>query len=203
MTGAVVSTSVADGSGRLQVGPARTNTYKLNSVATRDVDLAYTFWLEQMPTSSGTTVWGIPRSTATGDYRVRMNITPTGGMSAQLVRLVGSETVLVSSFNVSGSYTVNQRIKVRVQALGASPTTLRVKIWSDSEKEEPAAWLASVTDSTAGLQQAGAVGVASNLAGSFSSAVVRLDDFRATERADLAEDVKNQSLTPAESVLER
>jgi len=71
-----------------------------------------------------------------------------------------------------------------VQGFGASPTTLRAKIWS-ATAAEPDAWLETVTDSTDGLQVAGSVGLASNLAGNFNTSVIRIDDLVATERTEL------------------
>ena len=73
---------------------------------------------------------------------------------------------------------------MRVQAFGSSPTTIRARVWLDGGAE-PTTWQTSVTDSTAGLQQAGGVGLASYLAGSFSSAVARWDDLVAVERNEL------------------
>lgn len=75
------------------------------------------------------------------------------------------------------SYTVGSTLNIRVQATGTSPTTLRAKAWK-STQAEPASWQVSTTDSTAGLQAAGGVGVATFL--SSTSTVfptVSLDDL--------------------------
>ena len=186
VTGAAVSTSVADGSARLQVGPARTNQYKLASTSSRDTDLVHLLWLEQAPTGAGASLWSTVRSTATGDYRVKLRVAPSGVMTSQLVKVVnGTESALTNLVTVpGGSLAVNQRIRIRVQGFGASPTTLRAKIWS-ATAAEPDAWLETVTDSTDGLQVAGSVGLASNLAGNFNTSVIRIDDLVATERTEL------------------
>ena len=63
---------------------------------------------------------------------------------------------------------------------GTSPTTVRAKIWRTGQAE-PTAWLSSVTDSTAGLQVAGAIGLQSSLSSAATSTVVtRFDNFSAT-----------------------
>lgn len=62
------------------------------------------------------------------------------------------------------THAVNTFFWLRVQAIGASPTTLRAKVWEDGTPE-PAAWDISEDDSTVGLQQAGAVGVRTFLGG--------------------------------------
>jgi len=185
LAGSAVTGSVVDGSARISVAAARTNTYKLNAVATRDTDLVHTIWLEQAPSGGGATLWTAARSTTSGDYRVRLTINAAGTMSASLVKLVGSaETALTTAVQVPGTYAANLKLRIRVQAFGASPTTVRAKIWLAADTE-PTAWTASTTDSTAGLQQAGAIGIASNLLGSFTSSIIRIDDLVATERTEL------------------
>ncbi len=184
--GAAVSTSVVDGTGRIAVGAARTNTFKLAAVATRDTDLAHSLWLEQMPSGGGASLWTTGRSTATGDYRVRLNIAPSGAMTARLVKVVGGlESALTTTVAVPGEgYAVNQQVRIRIQVFGASPTTVRAKIWRVAGTE-PAAWLVSTTDGTTGLQQAGSLGLASNLLGTTAVSIIRIDNVEATERTGL------------------
>jgi len=184
--GSAPSASVVDGSGRLAPAAARTNTYKLNSVVTLNTDLIHTIWLEQNPSGGGATLWTIGRSTSTGDYRVKLNINSAGTMTAQLVKVVGSsETALTTSVTIpGGTYTVNQRLRIRIQTFGTSPTTVRAKIWQ-ATGTEPTAWLANVTDNTVGLQQAGAIGLVSNRLGTAPTWIIRIDDLVATERSDL------------------
>ncbi|HST84685.1 MAG TPA: PKD domain-containing protein [Kineosporiaceae bacterium] len=184
--GSAVTTSVVDGTGRISVGAARTNTFKLNSVATRDTDLVHTLWLEQMPSGGGATLWTTGRSTSAGDYRVRLLIAPGGTMTAQLTKVVGTaETVLTSAVTVpGGNYAINQRLRIRIQVFGASPTTIRAKIWQ-ATVTEPTTWLASATDSTTGLQVAGSIGLVSNLLGTSTASIIRIDDVLATERTEL------------------
>ena len=56
-------------------------------------------------------------------------------------------------------------LAVRLEVTGTSPTTVRWKVWR-AGAAEPAAWTVTATDTTAGLQQAGHVGVRSYLSGS-------------------------------------
>ena len=60
---------------------------------------------------------------------------------------------------------------VRTLVTGANPTTLRAKVW-DAATSEPAGWTATWTDSTASLQVAGDVGIASYISGSASGTPV-------------------------------
>jgi hypothetical protein len=107
-------------------------------------------------------------------------------MTARLVRVVGGvESALTTTVAVPGeSYAVNQQLRIRIQVFGASPTTVRAKIWRVAGTE-PAAWLASATDGTPGLQQAGSLGLASNLLGTTAVSIIRIDNVEATERTGL------------------
>jgi large repetitive protein len=69
---------------------------------------------------------------------------------------------------------------MRLQVSGASPTTLRGKVWAASAAE-PSAWMMQTTDSTAGLQAPGYVGVEAAVTATVTNAPVSvlLDDLRA------------------------
>jgi hypothetical protein len=60
---------------------------------------------------------------------------------------------------------------VRFQAVGTSPTTLRVKVWAQGQAE-PAGWLLTRTDSAGPLQGAGSVGFYHYVSGSTADAPV-------------------------------
>jgi trimeric autotransporter adhesin len=186
VTGSGVSTSVTEGSGRIVVLPARTNTFKLASASALDTDLVHTLWLEQSPSGAGATLSTTVRSTSSGDYRLKLKVAPVGTMTSQLVKVVGStETALTVLTTVPGGpLAVNQRIRIRVQAFGAGPTTVRARIWP-AAAAEPQTWPAAGTDSTPALQVPGSIGLVSNLLGNFDNSVIRIDDLLATERTEL------------------
>jgi PKD repeat protein len=178
--------SVVDGSARLSVPSSRTIVARLGSVSSLNIDLVHTVWLEQAATSSGSYLYSTARSTSPGDYRAKIKIVPTGVATIQIVKSIGSADTALGTAIVAPDvqYVPGQKLRVRIQAFGASPTTIRAKVWPLTGTE-PTAWLTSVTDSTTGMQIPGAVGVASYLAGSFSAAVARWDDVVATERTEL------------------
>ncbi len=64
-------------------------------------------------------------------------------------------------------------IKVRVQVTGTSPTTIRAKVWQASGTE-PTAWQQSITDSAAGMQAPGSVGISPYLSSSSTVTPVTL-----------------------------
>ena len=63
-----------------------------------------------------------------------------------------------TSRSAVSTYAAGETLKVRAQATGTSPTTVRVKVWK-STTTEPTAWAATATDSTAGLQAPGSIGL--------------------------------------------
>jgi hypothetical protein len=84
----------------------------------------------------------------------------------------GTETALGPETTVTGlTYGPNTQLRIRFQAFGTNPTTLRAKVWL-ANGAEPAAWQVSTTDSTAGLQAAGGVGLKGYLSGTSNNAPV-------------------------------
>ncbi len=92
--------------------------------------------------------------------RARVHLLGTGAVRADLLRTVGgARTTLGSQVTVSGlTYAAGESLAVRVQAIGGSPTQLRMKVWR-AGTVEPNAWTVTAADSTAGLQVAGSIGV--------------------------------------------
>jgi PKD repeat protein len=187
-SGAGTSASVADGSGRASLPAGRTALLRLGSVSNLDTDVSHVVWTEGMPTGGGAYLSTIVRGTPAGDYRARVRVQATGAVLAGFVRGVGStETAVGTAPTVPGlTYTAGMRLRVRAQAEGASPTTLRLKVWQDGTPE-PTAWTVTTTDSTAGFQVAGSVGFAPFASGSATSAtVVRYDDLTAATIGSVA-----------------
>ena len=94
---------------------------------------------------------------ATTDYRGKVQFRSDGTVVVVLTKMVaGTETAVSSTVVLPGvTMAANDKLQVRVQAFGTSPTTLRLKAWKNGTTE-PAAWTLNVTDNTSGLQSAGA-----------------------------------------------
>ncbi|MFN8078497.1 MAG: hypothetical protein U0Q19_02935 [Kineosporiaceae bacterium] len=170
--------SVDTGSGKISVPAGRAGTMRLGAVSLASTDYTQTFWLESMPTGGGTFVAPLMRTTATGDYRAKVLVNAAGVVQVSLARVVnGAETVVAGPTTVTGlTYTVGTKLRVRAQAAGASPTTLRVRVWKDGANE-PTTWQATATDSTGGLQSSGAVGLWTyTSASAVQPSVIRVDD---------------------------
>ncbi len=120
-----------------------------------------------------------------GDYRAKVRFKPDGTIhvSLQRMRASGSKATIQSEVAVAElTYTIGDRMNVRLQVTGSAPTTVRTRVWKVGTTQ-PTTWQRSVTDATAGLQTAGNIGVSVFLAGSSSSAplVVMLDNIVAKQ----------------------
>lgn len=174
--GSVADFSTDGSTARLRTPAGGTRTATLTGVSSRDNDVRATFGSAR-PTSQSLYAAVTARQVGGASYTGRAVVSSTGSVQAQVQR---SGTTLRAT-TVSGlTFAANDRLHVRVQAVGASPTTVRVKVWRVGTSE-PSAWQVSVTDSTAGLQTAGAVGFSTYLSGSASpsSLVVTVDDVAA------------------------
>ena len=178
------SFSVSGGAARVSVpGGGRYRDALLPSATARDTDLAVTFAVDRLPVGGAQTyLWGVVRSQGTDvDYRARVRVGSDGSALLALVRRDGSGTdVTLATVAVPGlTVAPGQPVALRVQAVGASPTQLRAKVWP-AGAAEPGAWQVEATDATGAQQTAGAVGFAAYLSGSGGDPlVVTVDDLRA------------------------
>jgi len=124
-----------------------------------------------------------PRVLTNGDkYFADVRLVAGGGVAVTLGRTVAGTDRFLQTRTAAGLAVVpGALLNVRVQATGASPTVLRAKVWAVGS-DEPEAWTASVTDSTAALQAAGGIGLHTYLSGSATNAPVFgfFDDVRAS-----------------------
>ncbi|HET9657908.1 MAG TPA: LamG-like jellyroll fold domain-containing protein [Kineosporiaceae bacterium] len=183
VTGAGTTAAVDGSAASLTVPAGRSATARLSGVSSAGTDLLTTFWLDQAPSGGGVYLAGIARGTGTGDYRARLKVQADGTVLIGITKVVsGAETLIGTQTTVPGvTVGTGTKLDLRVQATGSSPTTVRARVWPHGTTE-PSAWQQSVTDSTAGLQESGSVGVYGYLSGtaSVTPVVVRFDDLRAT-----------------------
>jgi PKD repeat protein len=172
------SFAVTAGAGRMTLSAAGTsrNAY-LNSVAWSNTNARVTVSLDKVATGGGTYITLAARKVANqGEYRAKVVIAANGAVTIQLVRSnsVGVETLIGAPVPVAGLvYTAGLALQVRMQVTGIGTTSLNAKVWNNAGAE-PASWQVSATDTTAGLQAAGAVGVIGYLSGSTTNAPTTL-----------------------------
>ncbi len=116
-----------------------------------------------------------------GDYRAKVRFKPDGGIGLSLSRMTasGTETTIQAEVTIAGlTYAVGDRLNVRVQVTGTSPTTIRARVWKVGTTE-PTTWQRTITDSTAGFQTAGNIGITVFFVATSTSAplVVTMDDL--------------------------
>ncbi|MFI7589617.1 PKD domain-containing protein [Spongisporangium articulatum] len=174
-------TSVADGAAKFTLAGAKSASARLGSVSSTTTDLTGTVWTDSMPTGAGIYLAISGRSTTAGDYRARVRIGTDGAVSAGVTVSAGTaETAIGSQAAVAGlTYAAGDKLNVRTQVSGASPTTIRMKVWK-AGTTEPAAWTREVTDSTDGYQVAGGIGLYSYNGTGGATQGARFDDLTAT-----------------------
>jgi PKD repeat protein len=176
--------AVSAGVGTIRMGSAGSGPpIYLNSVAEIDAEVAMTFAVDKPATGGGIDLSVVGRRVVgQGDYRGKVRLLSTGGVRVGLSRSnsAGAQTVIQPETLVSGlTYAVGDRLRVRVQVVGTSPTALRIKTWKVGTAE-PASWQLTGSDATAGLQTAGAVGLHPYLSSSATNApiVASFDDLQ-------------------------
>ncbi len=174
---AAASSSVGSGVGSFAHAAGTTRRAVLSSVSASRVDVRASVALDKAPTGGATVAGVVGRQVGTAFYQARVRFLVGGAMRLEVMN--GGAT-LIGWADLTGTYAVGQRIMVRMEVTGASPTTLRAKAWPVGGTE-PSLWQVSVTDATAGLQSAGSVGVESYISASATNAPVGVsyDDFRA------------------------
>jgi hypothetical protein len=159
-------------------GGSQQQAAHLGQVSVRDVDLRVALTFPDTPTASGNFFgYLLLRRQANGSYyRVGLYVTPGGKVFIRGQTDAGA--ALFPDVDTGLSFTPGDTFLLRAQAEGASPTTIRARAWEQGTAE-PASWQATATNATAGLQQAGSVGIRTvNL--SSTATTLRFDDLAAT-----------------------
>ncbi|TFB51751.1 PKD domain-containing protein [Cryobacterium tagatosivorans] len=162
VTGSSANYSVGDGVGRLRAATAgaTVNAYLAN-VSSSDADVTATISLQDQVTGSGAYVSVIGRRIGSDDYRARVKVLATGVVQLQLLHgATNLQTVTLAGI----TYATGDRLQVRTQVFGTSPTTVRAKAWPLGTAE-PTGWQVSVTDATDTMQGPGHIGFALYLGG--------------------------------------
>jgi len=136
----------------------------LTDVSSTDTAVQVEVTLPQRPVGGSAYYTVHARRVGTEDYRSRVIVSPSGGVTVQLQRTSTVLTNIASAINVAAGDT----LIVRTEATGTAPTTFRVKVWK-AGTPEPTTWTSTVTDTTPELQQAGHIGLGVYLGGSVTN----------------------------------
>jgi PKD repeat protein len=170
--------AVNGGQGVVTVSTAGAGPWaQLGGVSSTAVDLVASVQLDKLVNSGATYFGTIGRRAGSSDYRLKVKVDTAGGITVYAIRSSGGETTLTSA-SVPVTYAPRATLNTRLQVTGTAPTTIRARVWL-STAAEPTTWQISATDSTAGLQSAGSVGLFTYiaLASTNSPWVFRFDNF--------------------------
>ena len=161
--GSALNYLVTDGVGMQRVpGPGRTMSSYLQGVSSDDTEVQVRVALDQVQTGGGTYVSVIGRQVGAAAYAVRMRFLASGVVTLTAMR----DGTSLASLNLPGLvYAPGEQLQLRMQVTGTSPTTVQGKVWRVGDSE-PTGWQVTATDSTAGLQGAGYIGMSTFLSGS-------------------------------------
>jgi hypothetical protein len=175
--------SVTPGTAVLALPAAGNNTgAHLGDVSVTSADIRAKLALSAMPTGGGTSMYVVGRRIdAANEYKVNVKVAANGQVSLLLNRLAGGTEAWPGGEVVVPdlTYKAGTVLNVRVQVSGTGTTTVAATVWAEGQAE-PAAPQLTRTDTTAGLQKAGSVGVTAYRSGSNTVATdVRVTGFSA------------------------
>lgn len=176
--GAPADFSVTDGQARLRMGAAAQGLNATLPGSSTDTEVRVTVGLDKPATGGGVFTYVAGRRVGSSDYRGKVRFLSSGAVQVFATRMSGGETDLGVLTVPDLTYSAGERLNVRLQVTGTAPTTLRIKVWKVGTPE-PADWQLTRTDTTAGLQVGGGVGLLTYLSGSANNApvTVSFDDL--------------------------
>ena len=148
-------------------------TFRVKKGKEQDFEQHVEEWGRQMRRSRGFISHVLLRNPEDpGEYFAQVRWMVNGAINLDLVRIAGGVQTSLSSVTVAGlTATAGDVLRLRLQASGTSPTTLRAKVWK-AALNEPPNWQLTTTDAASGLQVPGSVGVRSYLSGTATNAPV-------------------------------
>ena len=170
VAGSAAAYQAVGGFGQISVAAGSTKTALLAGVSSTATNLSVSFTADQTSTGGGIYVTAIGRNVGSNNYQARVWLQSTGAMHLQLMQ---GSTIMQNVIVAGLTYTPGSTYQLRLVVSGTSPTTIQAKVWADGATE-PAAWQASVTDTTAALQVAGGVGLGAYVSASATAVPVAI-----------------------------
>ena len=172
---------VNNGSGAITMNAAGAGPRaSLTSVPATDSDATVTASLNKIANGGGAFVSLGSRVIGNNSYRVKVKVDANGRVTVYLMRVDAAETTLTSVLLPAATltYAAGDKLQIRLQTEGTSPTALRARVWKVGTTE-PSTWQVETTDNTASFQNPGGFTLATYLAGSATNApvVARFDDL--------------------------
>jgi PKD repeat protein len=156
---AIAGTSVGNGVGLSSMPAGTTRNLYLGSVNAQDVDATLQYSLDRLPAGGAAHMNLLLRSTAAGDYRAKVVVSASGLVTAYLGKYVGTTETILSTKNLTTTYTPGTYLDVRFQlTTTGSSSVLKLMVWPDGTTV-PTTWLLTSTDNQAALQAPGRIGL--------------------------------------------
>jgi PKD repeat protein len=153
IAGTASNATVTGGSGRLTAAAGSSTAASLG-ISARDVSLTADLSLDKAASGGGSYPSVGVRATDSTMYNAQLSFASDGSVGIDLVALAnGTENYLAAAM-LPTNYTAGSVLTLKLEAVGASPTTVRAKLWP-SGTTEPTTWTVAATDTTAALQAAG------------------------------------------------
>jgi hypothetical protein len=151
----------------------------LLGVSARDVGVEFSVALDGPPAGGELELRVVLRaSDGRSALLPAVRIGPEGSLTARVTALAGgaSDTLVARVAVPDVTVTGGAVLRVRAEAVGSDPTTIRLRVWPAS-RPEPAFWHVSVIDWTGSLQDAGMAGLGWRAGAGATSITLRYDDL--------------------------
>ena len=148
---------VTGGSGVMSLTPGKGPATFLPAISTTSSNSLVTVSLDKIGNGGGTYLGVSGRRVGAAEYRGKVKVSANGSLALRLTRHSGTSETTLAQTSPGITLTAGQRLSLRVEVTGVSPTTVRARTWLQGTPE-PGNWNLTVTDNTAGLQTPGQSG---------------------------------------------
>ncbi len=172
---------VDPGAAKMVLQPTYAREVNLGAISKTNVVIRASFASSSAYSGGAQNINIIGRKISTFYYIARVRI-ESGLLRLYIMRMnsAGGEAALVSSTTISHTYVPGEAIWCELSISGVSPTTIAAKMWLATDTE-PGTYQQSTTDTTAGYQVAGTVGLGASIGASASSATISFSYFSAVD----------------------
>jgi hypothetical protein len=169
--------SVANGSARIVLPAAGVSSAAALGIETDDAELDLVLATNKLGSGSGLYVSAVVRQVGKDVYRGALIIGADARVAIELARIVSGAEAVLGSRVYFPSIVPGEALRIRIQAMGTSPSRLRLKVWK-ATGPEPSSWTLQATDSSPSLQATGGVGLNAYLSSTATNApiAITMDD---------------------------
>ncbi len=180
LAGASVDFDVNGFGGTIALPLGATRAASLPTALVRDSSTTLRLRTDRLASGSGTFGYVVVRQSPSAEYEYRLKVrfSPSRTVHLQAIRVIDGVESSIGTEVVTGlTHSAGTFVRLRFNVTGSYATSLRARAWVDGQSE-PTTWSVQVTDSTAALQVAGAVGLrAYQSSSAIGSTLMTVDDL--------------------------